>query len=90
MSTEYKLPLDPNKITEKDLTTAPFDPRFPNTNQTRYCYQSFLDFYRCRKLRGDSYEPCNYFKKCYNELCPNEWVAKWQEQMEAGTFPVKI
>lgn len=81
---------DIEKATPADLTTAPFDPRFPNQNQTRYCYQSFIDFHRCQKLRGTDYEPCQYFKKVYNEICPNSWVDKWTDQIAAGTFPVKI
>ncbi|XP_031628643.1 cytochrome c oxidase subunit 6B2 [Contarinia nasturtii] len=69
---------------------APFDPRFPNTNQTKYCTQSFIDFYRCQKLRGTDYEPCYYFEKVFHNICPNSWVEKWQDQMANGTFPVKI
>lgn len=84
-----KLP-DPDKLTQADLYATPFDPRFPNQNQTRHCYQLFLDFYRCQKVRGTNYEPCQYFKKGYKELCPNSWVEKWQDQMANGIFPVKI
>lgn len=29
-----------------ELSTAPFDPRFPNQNQTRYCWQSYVDYHR--------------------------------------------
>ncbi|XP_013784765.1 cytochrome c oxidase subunit 6B1-like [Limulus polyphemus] len=72
------------------LSTAPFDARFPNQNQTRNCWQNFVDFYRCRKVKGDDYEPCNYFKKVYQSLCPNSWVEKWQEQIEEGKFAGKI
>lgn len=34
----------PDKIQEKiqNYRTAPFDARFPNTNQTRNCYQNYL------------------------------------------------
>ncbi|EDL31254.1 cytochrome c oxidase subunit 6B2 isoform 2 [Mus musculus] len=42
-------------------TTPPFDPRFPNQNQTRNCYQNFLDYHRCVKTmnrRGKSTQPC--------------------------------
>lgn len=78
----------PEKITE--LKTAPFDPRFPNTNQTRYCYQSYLDFHRCQKARGTDYEPCQYFYRVYNSMCPNSWIEKWDEQREEGTFPGNI
>lgn len=77
-------------ITEASVKTAPFDPRYPNTNQTRYCYQSYLDFHRCQKVRGDQYEPCQYFKKVFTSMCPNAWVEKWNDQIEAGTFAGRI
>ncbi|XP_033334008.2 uncharacterized protein LOC117224904 isoform X2 [Megalopta genalis] len=70
--------------------TAPFDPRFPNQNQTRYCYSSYLDFHRCKKRHSEEYEACKYFKKVYNAMCPNDWVEKWDEQIEQGTFPGNI
>ncbi|KAK7086135.1 Cytochrome c oxidase subunit 6B1 [Halocaridina rubra] len=72
------------------METAPFDPRFPNQNQTRYCYQSFIDYHRCQKIKGEDYEPCSYFKKVFTSVCPNDWVEKWGEQIEEGKFPGKI
>ncbi|XP_068203875.1 cytochrome c oxidase subunit 6B2 [Palaemon carinicauda] len=75
---------------EVKLETAAFDPRFPNQNQTRYCYQSFVDYHRCQKIKGEDYEPCDYFKKVFVSVCPNGWVEKWGEQLENGTFPGKI
>ncbi|CAB0004056.1 unnamed protein product [Nesidiocoris tenuis] len=74
----------------ENLQTAPFDPRFPNQNQTRYCYQSFLDYHRCQKVKGTNYEPCNYFKRVYSSICPNEWVEKWDTQLEEGRFAGRI
>ncbi|XP_026461616.1 cytochrome c oxidase subunit 6B2-like [Ctenocephalides felis] len=74
----------------EDLKTAPFDPRFPNQNQTKYCYQSFLDFHRCKKVRGDGYAPCDYFKNVFTSICPMEWVENWNTQIEEGRFPGKI
>ncbi|XP_042868433.1 cytochrome c oxidase subunit 6B2-like [Penaeus japonicus] len=75
---------------EGKMETAPFDPRFPNQNQTRYCYQSFVDFNRCQKIKGEDYEPCEYFKKVYTTVCPNAWIEKWTDQIENGIFPGKI
>ncbi|XP_047501318.1 cytochrome c oxidase subunit 6B2-like isoform X1 [Penaeus chinensis] len=75
---------------ETKMETAPFDPRFPNQNQTRYCYQSFVDFNRCQKIKGEDYEPCEYFKKVYNSVCPNAWIEKWTDQIDNGIFPGKI
>ncbi|KAJ6219386.1 hypothetical protein RDWZM_005198 [Blomia tropicalis] len=54
--------------------TVPYDPRFPNTNQTKNCYQNYLDFFRCQKVKGEDYEPCNWYKFAYKELCPPVWV----------------
>ncbi|KAK7112202.1 cytochrome c oxidase subunit 6B1-like [Littorina saxatilis] len=75
---------------EYEVKTAPFDARFPNQNQTRNCWQNFVDFHRCKKIKGDDYEPCEYFKRVYRSLCPNAWVEKWDEQIEGGVFPGKI
>ncbi|KAK8724761.1 hypothetical protein OTU49_010912, partial [Cherax quadricarinatus] len=72
------------------LETAPFDPRFPNQNQTKYCYQSFVDYHRCQKIKGEDYEPCNYFKKVFSSICPNAWIENWNDQLESGIFPGKI
>ncbi|XP_034950591.1 cytochrome c oxidase subunit 6B1-like isoform X2 [Chelonus insularis] len=70
--------------------TVPFDPRFPNTNQTKNCYVNFLDFHRCAKLHGADYDACRYFKQAYLSLCPNDWHTKWDEQIEKGIFPGNI
>merc|ERR1712170_94863 len=75
---------------ETPFRTAPFDTRFPNQNQEKACWQGFVDFHRCKKIKGDDYEPCNYFRKVANSLCPKEYVEKWDEQMENGNFVEKI
>ena len=59
------------------VETAPFDPRFPNTNQTKNCWQNYVDFHKCQKAKGEDYEPCTYFKKVYKSLCPTAWVSRW-------------
>ncbi|EDL31255.1 cytochrome c oxidase subunit 6B2 isoform 1 [Mus musculus] len=74
-------------------TTPPFDPRFPNQNQTRNCYQNFLDYHRCVKTmnrRGKSTQPCEYYFRVFHSLCPISWVQRWNEQIKQGTFPGKI
>ncbi|KAM9299211.1 cytochrome c oxidase subunit 6B1-like [Gastrophryne carolinensis] len=73
--------------------TAPFDARFPNQNQTRHCFQHYLDFHRCEKAlnaKGEDVSRCEWYRRCYKSLCPNSWVEKWDEQREAGTFAGKI
>ena len=42
---------------------------------SRNCWQNYVDFHRCHKVKGDDYEPCDYFKRIYSSLCPNEWVS---------------
>ncbi|XP_056652550.1 uncharacterized protein LOC100012097 isoform X3 [Monodelphis domestica] len=74
-------------------STPPFDPRFPNQNQTRNCYQNFLDFHRCTKILkrpGKDSSPCDYCRKVYHSLCPLSWVQRWTDQIREGTFPGKI
>merc|ERR1712018_2596 len=77
-------------MSEVKMGSAPFDPRFPNQNQTRNCWQNYVDYYRCTNLKGEDYAPCQFFWKNFNTLCPMAWVEKWNDQREAGTFPVKL
>ena len=58
------------------IETAPFDARFPYTNQTKNCWQNYVDYHRCVKAKGEDYEPCMWFKKNFTILCPTAWVCK--------------
>ena len=60
---------------EIKVETPPFDARFPNTNQTKNCYQNYLDYHACVEKKGEDYQPCIYFKRVYNSLCPTAWVS---------------
>jgi len=71
-------------------TTAPFDARFPNTNQTKHCWQYYADYHKCINKRGEDYVPCQWFKKVYTSMCPFSWVETWDDQRESGTWPTKI
>ncbi|XP_046378415.1 cytochrome c oxidase subunit 6B1-like [Haliotis cracherodii] len=73
-----------------NLWTAPFDARFPNQNQTRNCWQNYVDFHRCHKIKGEDYAPCDYFKKVYQTMCPSRWTDKWDDQRANGSFAGKI
>ncbi len=57
---------------------------------SRNCWQNYVDFYRCTNLRGEAYEPCQFFYKNFKTICPFSWVEKWDEQRENGTFPAKL
>ncbi|EEB07418.1 cytochrome c oxidase subunit VIb [Schizosaccharomyces japonicus yFS275] len=77
---------------EEEFTfkTAGFDARFPNQNQTKHCFQNYVDYFRCIKAKGEDFIPCKQFWQAYHSLCPSDWTDKWDEQRENGTFPVPI
>merc|ERR1711884_466096 len=68
------------------MKTVPYDPRFQNTNQNRNCWQNYVDYHRCVNLKGEDFEPCKFFFKNFTTLCPSEWVEKWDDQRDAGSF----
>ncbi|KAL6955613.1 hypothetical protein U1Q18_017475 [Sarracenia purpurea var. burkii] len=72
---------------EIKLETAPADFRFPTTNQTRHCFTRYIEYHRCVAARGDGAPECDKFAKYYRALCPGEWIDRWNEQRENGTFP---
>lgn len=72
---------------EIKLETAPADFRFPTTNQTRHCFTRYIEYHRCVAAKGEGAPECDKFAKYYRSLCPGEWVDKWNEQRENGTFP---
>ncbi|KAL3504781.1 hypothetical protein ACH5RR_034622 [Cinchona calisaya] len=69
------------------LETAPADFRFPTTNQTRHCFTRYIEYHRCTAAKGEGAPDCQKFAKYYRALCPGEWVERWNEQRENGTFP---
>ncbi|KAK2463475.1 hypothetical protein APHAL10511_004561 [Amanita phalloides] len=73
---------DSEQLTRFVLQTAGFDARFPNQNQTRNCFQNYVDYFKCVTAKGEDYVPCKDFRKTYHSLCPNEWKSKWDEQRE--------
>ncbi|KAH7102783.1 putative COX12-cytochrome-c oxidase, subunit VIB [Auriculariales sp. MPI-PUGE-AT-0066] len=69
------------------LQTAPFDARFPNQNQTRHCWQSYVDYHKCVNAKGEDFAPCKQFKRVFKSSAR---VSKWDEQREAGAFPASL
>lgn len=78
------------KPVKRILQTVGFDARFPNTNQTRHCFQSYIDYHKCVNAKGEDFAPCKQFFRAYKSLCPNEWTARWDEEREAGKFPASL
>lgn len=85
--TVEKLQEDPENL---KLSTAPFDPRFPNANQTKNCWQNYVDYHLCVAAKGEDYTPCSYFKRTYKILCPQAWVERWDETREEGKFAADL
>lgn len=54
----------------KNYKTAPFDSRFPNQNQTKNCWQNYLDFHRCEKAmtaKGGDVSVCEWYRRFWRE-----------------------
>lgn len=85
--TLVQLQEDPDSVV---LSTAPFDPRFPNANQTKNCWQNYVDFHLCQAAKGSDHGPCNYFKRVYKILCPAAWVERWDELREEDRFAADL
>lgn len=34
------------------------DARFPNTNQTKHCWQNYVDYHKCILAKGEDFAPC--------------------------------
>merc|ERR1712060_31998 len=64
------------------LSTHTFDARFPTINQTKNCWQNYVDHKKCIKAKGEEFEPCAYFEKAFQALCPRRWIEKWDDQID--------
>ncbi|SMR45062.1 unnamed protein product [Zymoseptoria tritici ST99CH_3D1] len=71
-------------------SAAGFDARFPNQNQTKHCWQNYVDYHKCILAKGEDFKPCRQFFLAYRSLCPIGWSNRWDEQREAGTFPCRL
>ena len=56
------------------LETAPYDARFPHQNQTKHCWQNYVDYQKCVRAKGEDYKPCEHFRWIYKIMCPPLWV----------------
>eukprot|EP01115_Flamella_aegyptia_P012027 TRINITY_DN587_c0_g1_i1.p1 TRINITY_DN587_c0_g1~~TRINITY_DN587_c0_g1_i1.p1 ORF type:complete len:219 (-),score=42.30 TRINITY_DN587_c0_g1_i1:53-658(-) len=67
--------------------TAPYDPRFPNQNQTKHCWYNYVQYHLCAYEYGHRAPQCFKFFNNYNSLCPTDWVEEWDDQREEKIFP---
>jgi len=40
------------------LRSLGFDARFPNQNQTKHCWQNYVDYHKCILAKGEDFAPC--------------------------------
>eukprot|EP00270_Netrium_digitus_P021582 TRINITY_DN92_c0_g1_i1.p1 TRINITY_DN92_c0_g1~~TRINITY_DN92_c0_g1_i1.p1 ORF type:complete len:101 (+),score=30.45 TRINITY_DN92_c0_g1_i1:126-428(+) len=73
-------------ITVDDVKTTPLDFRFPTTNQAKHCFVRYNEYHKCIQEKGEDAPECAKYARFYRSICPGEWVEKWNEQREAGTF----
>merc|ERR1712086_947014 len=55
---------------EIKIETAPFDPRFPQTNQAKHCYTRYNEFHKCKAQNGEDDEECEKSARYYRSMCP--------------------
>ncbi|KAI8872960.1 cytochrome c oxidase, subunit VIb [Ramicandelaber brevisporus] len=77
-------------MSEFKLETPNFDSRFPNTNQTRRCWQNYVDYNRCINALGEGSDDCVGFLKTYKSLCPISWTDKWDSERDEGRSPFDL
>ncbi|KAL2759541.1 hypothetical protein ACRALDRAFT_2094433, partial [Sodiomyces alcalophilus JCM 7366] len=56
------------------------DARFPNMNQTKHCWQNYVDYHKCIIAKGEDFAPCRQFFLAYRSLCPSGWYNRWDDQ----------
>ncbi|KAL3416046.1 cytochrome c oxidase, subunit VIb [Aspergillus fumigatus] len=76
-------------LTICDATTG-YDARFPQQNQTKHCWQNYVDYHKCINAKGEDFRPCRQFYHAYRSLCPKAWTDRWDNQREAGNFPARL
>ncbi|KAL4803536.1 cytochrome c oxidase polypeptide vib [Aspergillus unguis] len=67
-----------------------YDARFPQQNQTKHCWQNYVDYYKCVNAKGEDFRPCRQFYLAFRSLCPKPWTDRWDEQREGGNFPARL
>lgn len=58
-------------------------------NQTKHCWQNYVDYHKCILAKGEDFAPCRQFWLAYRSLCPSGWYQRWDEQ-RGMTSPVSF
>jgi cytochrome c oxidase subunit 6b len=40
------------------IAATGYDARFPNQNQTKHCWQNYVDYHKCIIAKGEEFRPC--------------------------------
>lgn len=78
--------VDDEQPVEIVVETAPIDARFPATNQARHCFVKYNEAHRCFSEKGEDDDACRRLARDYRAICPVEWLEKWNEAREEGTW----
>ncbi|KAG5748206.1 hypothetical protein H9Q72_010969 [Fusarium xylarioides] len=70
------------------FVTGMFNACFPDNPAANTSTQLALT--PCILAKGEDFAPCRQFWLSYRSLCPSGWYQRWDEQREAGNFPVKL
>lgn len=55
-------------------------------NQTKHCWQNYVDYHKCILAKGEDFAPCRQFWLAYRSLCPGGWYQRWDEQRGASAM----
>lgn len=64
-----------------------YNPRFPNVNQTKHCWASYVEYQKCLSENQGNSAPCKRFLLAYRDLCPSSWLDRFDEQLNSHLFP---
>jgi hypothetical protein len=71
------------------FVTAGFDARFPNQNQTKHCWQNYVDYHKCINAKGEDFKPCRQVccaPGCIRGHLPDTNIPAAREPQEVNTF----
>lgn len=75
------------KVAASDVHSVSYDPRFPSVNQARNCYTRYNEYHKCVAEKGEDDPTCSFYARAFRTICPTEWVDRWNEQKENGSWP---
>jgi len=52
------IPSNSPRVQSIDCWHIGFDARFPNQNQTKHCWQNYVDYNKCITAKGEDFAPC--------------------------------